>query len=84
MTVLDMNGDLLAVPLDCSVFKGTLRINKAAADIVEMLNNVTTEEMIIHAMSQKYGVEEGEVREKVEKVLSTLREKGLLIENSLS
>ena len=61
------------VPVGAESFHGVVRSNKTAAFIVDCLKTETTEDAIVDALRDKYGVPRETACADVAKVLETLR-----------
>lgn len=81
MTTMEMDGELVAVPMDCDDdFRGILRMNETTADILQQLGQDTAEENIVAALLKEYDATEEQIRTSVRKVLDILRQEKLLLE----
>lgn len=74
--------ELLAVPTGDSVlaFRGAIRVNEVAADILKLLQTEISEDEIIRNMMSEYNASFDEMMESVHRVIQTLRNEGLLLE----
>ncbi|MBR4761660.1 MAG: PqqD family peptide modification chaperone [Clostridia bacterium] len=82
-TVMDMGDEYAAVPVgeDATKFHGMLKLNKASADILELLKE-DTEPMKIHIyLKEKYpDSTDDEIGHMLVEFLNTLAREGLLIQ----
>ena len=71
-----------AVPVgkDASRYNGVMSLNETAKDMIELLNEETTEEEIVQKMLAEYDVTEEELRKHVRDLLDKLRAENLLVE----
>ncbi len=61
------------VPVGAEAFRGIVRINKAAAFMVDCLKEETTEEAIVAKMCEKYDAPQAVLAADVREILDTLR-----------
>lgn len=83
MAVMEMDGEWTAVAVgkDSSRFRGMLRLNKSAADIVKLLSEETTPEAVLAAMEKKYpDTPRAEIGHAIADMLNQLKKEGLLKE----
>ena len=83
MAVMDMGDEVTAVAVgeDSAKFRGMLRLNSTAADIVRLLANDITQEQLEETLRRKYDESApAEVHEFVNEFLEQLRREGLLAE----
>ena len=83
MAVMEMDGEWSAVAVgkDSTKFRGMLRLNKSAADIVKLLAKETTPEKVLEAMQKKYpDTPIDDIGYAIADVLNQLLKEGLLKE----
>lgn len=82
MAVQQVAGFWAAVPVgeDSLHYNGVMSLNETAKDMIELLNNDTTEDQIVADLLKEYDVEEAELRQHVAEFLQKLRDEHLLIE----
>lgn len=80
--LVDMGDEIIAVPVDDSAaeLKGVIKVNKAAGEIMELLENDTTPEAVAEALAAKYDNSREEMALIVETAIKNLREMGVLEE----
>lgn len=80
-TTMDMDGELMAVPMDCDDdFRGILRMNGLTSDILKLLEQDTDEDCVVASLLKEYDATEEQIRASVQKVLGILRQEKLLSE----
>jgi len=74
--------EIVAVPVGkhAAEFRGILRVNEVAADILALLAEETTEEKIVESLAGSYDVPREKLTEDTQKFVARLREAGLLTE----
>ena len=83
MAVMEMDGEWTAVAVgkDSAKFRGMLRLNETAADIVKLLAKETTPEKVLAAMEKKYpDADRNEIGHSIADILNQLSKEGLLKE----
>jgi len=83
MAVMELDGEWNAVAVgdDSTKFRGMLRLNETAADIIKMLAEDTDEETINRELANKYTVtSHDEIAPFVKDYIGQLRDAGLLRE----
>ena len=83
MAVMELDGEWNAVAVgdDSTKFRGMLRLNETAADIIKMLAEDTDEETINRELAKKYtGTSHDEIAPFVKDYIGQLRDAGLLRE----
>ena len=79
MEILDVGGDITAVPLDCeNEFHGILQINESTAAILKLLEKETDEDSIVAELKKVYEADEETLRLSVRNVVEKLKANGLL------
>lgn len=68
----------VAVGDDARRYNNVINLNETGKEIVELLQQETTIDAIVAALSQKYEGEESVIRASVEKIVKKLTEEGLL------
>lgn len=71
-----------AVPVgkDSMRYNGVMSLNETAKDMIELLNQETTEDEIVAKLLQDYDVAEADLRQHVKDFLQKLRDEKLLVE----
>ena len=79
---VEVAGETIAVPIikDSGSFNGALKVNEVALDILNLLQNDTTEAAMIDTLLQEYDASREKIGESVYRVVNQLREAGLLVE----
>lgn len=84
MTVMDMDGELTAVPMESEEdFRGILRVNETAAAIIGLLEEETTEDEVVAALRREYNATDEQLRSSVRRTVAVLKEKHLLEDESV-
>lgn len=80
LAVQEIAGTYMAVAVgaDARKYSNVLNLNETGKEIVEQLQQETTVDAIVVALSQKYEGEESVIRASVEKIVKKLTEEGLL------
>jgi len=79
MSTMNLEGKIIAVPLNGGEeFSGVLRMNDITADILKNLEIDITEDELVSHMLKEYDTADEPMRREVRKVVSILRENGLL------
>lgn len=81
LAVQEIAGTYMAVAVgaDARKYSNVLNLNETGKEIVEQLQQETTVDAIVVALSQKYEGEESVIRASVEKIVKKLTEEGLLV-----
>ena len=82
MAVMELDGEWNAVAVgeDSGKFRGMLRLNESAADIIKLLANDTTPEKVLEEMKKKYpDTPQDEIGHAIADLLNQLVREGLLI-----
>lgn len=81
LAVQEIAGTYMAVAVgaDARKYSNVLNLNETGKEIVELLQQDTTVEAIVTALSQKYEGEESVIRASVEKIIQKMTEEGLLV-----
>ena len=81
-TVVEVGGEMVAVPVGEAAerFRGIIRLNETAAFIVKRLQEETTREALIEALSEEYDGPREQLASGVDGVLEQLRSCGALEE----
>lgn len=74
------NGETLLVPTAEASFSGIVRGNRTLALILEQLENDTTRDGIVRALSDRFEADDGEIESDVDSVLARLKEIGAVDE----
>ena len=77
-----MGEEIIAVPVgkNAEKVRGVVKLNKNGAIIFKLLEDDTSEEMIINTIGEKYDNEKKDIAEMVHSVIDILRKEGLIIE----
>ena len=80
--VVDMGDEMIAVPIGvgANTIHGVLKLNKAGAEILNMLNKNVSEEGIIDNLTEKYENDRDTISSYVKNFINILRKKQLIIE----
>ena len=80
--LVDMGEEIIAVPVgkNAEKVRGVVKLNKNGAIIFKLLEDDTSEEMIINTIGEKYDNEKKDIAEMVHSVIDILRKEGLIIE----
>lgn len=78
--IMQIEDEHMAVPIGekADELHAVFKLNKTAADILELLKEDTTEEEIIKKLSEKYDGSQDEIRKAVLEYISELKEAELL------
>ena len=79
---INMDEEIISVPIgeEASKVHGVLKSNNSGQEIIKMLEEETTEEMIVDALAAKYEDDRTTLKNYVDNVLNVLRKAGLLSE----
>ena len=81
MEILDIGGDITAVPLDCEKeFRGVLQINESTASIIKLLEKETDEDTVVAELKKEYNADDETLRRNVRNVVEKLKANHLLAE----
>ena len=80
--ILELDDQFIAVPINKSEgeFQGILKLNSSAREILELLNENTTEEEMCLNLNHKYPGQEEDIKQFVKDIVLKLREAGLVVE----
>ena len=78
--IVEVGDDITAVPVGdgADAMHGVLQLNDAAADIMRLLENDTTEPAIVDAIYEMYDVEKQELTGQVHDFIETLKKDGII------
>lgn len=81
LAVQEIAGTYMAVAVgaDARKYSNVLNLNETGKEIVELLQQDTTVDAIVTALSQKYEGKESVIRASVEKIIQKMTEEGLLV-----
>jgi len=78
MTVMEIDGSNMAIPVGCTDFRGVIHMNETTADILTVLKNDVTEDQIVSELLKIYDASDEQIRQSVKKVIAVLDENNLL------
>ena len=78
---VELDGEIMAVPVgdNADQFRGLLRLNETAADILSRLKEETTEEQIVEDMLKEYDIDRESLAAHVHSYILKLQEAGVLV-----